>query len=95
MRSVSAFIFLLVIGLPSMIFAQSDLDSSAFDRSIRVQDDLFLHVNGAWLEQTQIPPDKSNYGSFIKLADLSQKRIKKLIESISSQSNEQHATTAI
>lgn len=88
MRSVSVFIFLLVIGLPSMIVAQSDLDSSAFDRSVRVQDDLFLHVNGAWLEKTEIPADKSNYGSFTKLADLSQKRIKELIESVSSQTNE-------
>ena len=56
------------------------LDTTAFDRSVRIQDDLFLHVNGAWLENTKIPEDKSNYGSFGKLADLSQLRIRKIIE---------------
>ena len=56
------------------------LDLSTLDTSIRIQDDLFLHVNGSWLENTKIPEDKSNYGSFGKLADMSQLRIKEIIE---------------
>ncbi|MFK7768246.1 MAG: M13 family metallopeptidase [Mariniblastus sp.] len=64
------------------------LDTTAFDRSVRIQDDLFLHVNGAWLENTAIPDDKSNYGSFGKLADLSQLRIKKLIEKTANETHE-------
>ncbi len=62
------------------VAAQGDLDTSAFDRSIRVQDDLFMHVNGNWLRNTEIPSDKSNYGSFIKLDDMSSDRIKEIIE---------------
>lgn len=62
------------------VAAQGDLDTSAFDRSIRVQDDLFMHVNGNWLRNTDIPADKSNYGSFIKLDDMSNDRIKEIIE---------------
>ena len=58
----------------------SDLDTSTFDKSVRPQDDLFLHVNGTWLKNTPIPDDKSNYGSFGQLADLSQKRILELIK---------------
>ena len=27
------------------------LDTSAFDRSVRAQDDLFEHVNGTWLKE--------------------------------------------
>ena len=42
-----------------------------------------MHVNGTWLQNTEIPADKSNFGSFIELADLSQKRIKELIEELS------------
>jgi putative endopeptidase len=34
------------------------LDFSAFDTAVRVQDDLFRHVNGAWIERTPIPEDK-------------------------------------
>ena len=56
------------------------LDTSTFDKSVRIQDDLFLHVNGSWLKFTEIPEDKSNYGSFVALADESQLRIRQLIE---------------
>lgn len=55
-------------------------ETSSFDRSVRVQDDLFEHVNGTWLRETEIPSDKSDYGTFGKLADLSQKRTRQLIE---------------
>lgn len=62
--------------------AQDDgaLDTAAFDKDVRIQDDLFMHVNGSWLKFTEIPADKSNYGSFGKLADDSQLRIRKIIE---------------
>ena len=40
-----------------------------FDRSVRPQDNLFNHVNGRWLLRTEIPGDKSNYGSFTVLSD--------------------------
>ncbi len=38
-----------------------------FDRSVRPQDDFYRYVNGTWLEKTQIPPDRSNYGTFTML----------------------------
>jgi predicted metalloendopeptidase len=56
------------------------LDTSGTDSSVRIQDDLFLHVNGTWLKTTEIPADKSNYGSFIQLDDLSRERIRATIE---------------
>ena len=40
-----------------------------FDRNVRPVDDLYRFVNGAWLARTEIPADRSNYGSFSKLAD--------------------------
>lgn len=82
----------LAVGLifnASTAVAQNDgpLDMSAFDKSTRIQDDLFNHVNGKWLENTKIPDDKSNYGSFGKLADLSQSRIKTLVEAAAESDN--------
>ena len=44
-----------------------------FDRTVRPQDDLYRFVNGTWLKTTEIPADKSNYGSFTLLADGAEK----------------------
>ena len=80
---------LLLLVLPAVSWAQNDLDTSTFDRSVRPQDDMFLYVNGSWLKNTPIPADKSNYGSFTKLADESQKQIRAMIEELASNSNPQ------
>ena len=39
------------------------------DNSVRAQDDLYRHVNGAYIARTPIPPDKSWYGAFIEVRD--------------------------
>jgi predicted metalloendopeptidase len=65
-----------------------EIDRSAFDTSIRIQDDLFMHVNGSWLKNTEIPSDKSNFGAFIALDDLSQERIRKIVEETSQQKHQ-------
>ena len=58
----------------------SGLDPDGFDKTIRPQDDLFLHVNGRWLMSTEIPADKSNYGSFTRLDDEARENIRAIIE---------------
>ncbi len=58
----------------------SGIDPDGFDTSVRPQDDLFLHVNGRWLLKTEIPPDKSNYGSFTALDDSARENIRTIIE---------------
>ncbi len=50
----------------------SGLDTAGFDRSVRPQDDLFRFVNGKWLQTTEIPADRSNYGAFVALDDQAQ-----------------------
>ncbi|MBL8856221.1 MAG: hypothetical protein JNK57_19805, partial [Planctomycetaceae bacterium] len=63
------------------------IDLNTFDRSVRIQDDLYRFVNGAWLNTTEIPSDKSNYGAFTALADISQKRIREIIEEAAGREN--------
>lgn len=58
----------------------SGIDLNNFDKSVRLQDDLYTGVNGQWLKDTIIPADKSNYGSFTKLYDDSQAALKTIIE---------------
>ncbi len=62
-----------------------------FDKSIRPQDDFYRFVNGAWLAKTEIPADKSNYGIFTVLDDLSQKRVREIVEAAASQTADNHA----
>ncbi len=56
------------------------LDKAAINQSIRPQDDLFRHVNGSWLDNTEIPEDKAVYGSFHMLADDSELAVKEILE---------------
>jgi predicted metalloendopeptidase len=53
---------------------------NAFDRNVRPQDDTFQHVNGGWLAKTEIPADKSSYGSFDMLVDKSQADLRAIVE---------------
>jgi putative endopeptidase len=63
------------------------LDFAGFDNAVRVQDDLFRHVNGTWLKNTPIPGDKSSYGLFIQLGDRSDERVRGLVEALAQKKN--------
>ena len=65
----------------------SGIDKATFDTSVRPQDDFFQYVNGAWLEKTEIPADKSAYGSFHILYDENQVRLREIIEDAANQEN--------
>jgi predicted metalloendopeptidase len=56
------------------------LDTAGFDRAVRPQDDLFRFVNGKWLETTEIPADRSNYGAFVALDDQAQADLRAIVE---------------
>jgi putative endopeptidase len=45
------------------------LDPSDRDPSVKPQDDFFMYANGAWIKQTQIPPEYSRWGSFNELIE--------------------------
>ncbi|MFT7722777.1 MAG: M13 family metallopeptidase [Roseateles sp.] len=60
----------------------SGLDLAGFDKAVRPQDDLFRAANGHWLATTEIPGDKASYGTFIQLRDLSDQRVRTIIEEL-------------
>jgi len=62
------------------------IDVNSLSHSTRPQDDLFRHVNGAWLDNIEIPEDKAIYGSFHMLADQSEEAVKQILESASQDS---------
>ncbi len=52
------------------------------DTAIRPQDDLFGHVNGRWLAETEIPADRSSWGPFVQLADRAEEHVHAIIEEL-------------
>ncbi|BCQ11071.1 zinc metalloprotease [Mycobacterium heckeshornense] len=58
---------------------RSGLDLSFLDTGIRPQDDLFGHVNGRWLAEYQMPPDRASDGAFRQLFDRAEAQVRDLI----------------
>ena len=50
------------------------------DKSVRPQDDFYRHINGGWLTNTQIPADRSNYGTFTKLQEDAEHDLRDILE---------------
>ena len=56
------------------------MDTDGMDKSVAPGDDFYLFANGKWAAKTEIPADKSNYGMFTALDDLSKDRVKIVLE---------------
>lgn len=61
---------------------ESGIALENIDGSIRPQDDFYRHVNGGWLARTEIPGDRSNYGSFTQLSDEAEDNLRVLVEEV-------------
>ena len=64
-----------------MSISTSGLDLDHIDSTIRIQDDLYRYFNGQWLKTATIPADRASDGAFITLRDLSERRVREIIES--------------
>ena len=56
------------------------IEKTELSSSISPKHDLFRHVNGSWLSNTEIPEDKAVYGSFYMLHDDSELAVKEILE---------------
>jgi putative endopeptidase len=65
---------------PKAQFGAYGFDSAGMDSSIRPGDDFYGFANGTWAKNTVIPADKSNYGAFTALQDLSQQRVRDILD---------------
>ena len=59
---------------------RSGLALDELSDEIRPQDDLFRHVNGRWLERTEIPEDKARWGAFHLIAEQAEKDVRTIVE---------------
>ncbi len=61
------------------------VDLTGMDKSVAPGDDFYRYVNGAWMDRTQIPADRSSWGGFAILRDLSDQRTRAVIEAAAAQ----------
>lgn len=58
----------------------SGIDLKSLDPAIRPQDDFYGYVNGVWTRNTEIPADKSTWGTYIELREIVQAQLRTLID---------------
>jgi predicted metalloendopeptidase len=86
----SALLHFLTASATVIVLAQSELspaasasdhglDLAGMDRAVAPGDDFFRFANGGWLTRTEIPPDRSTWGTSAELAELTLKRTADLI----------------
>src|SRR5215469_2649799 len=56
------------------------LDLTAGDHKVKPGDDFFSYANGSWYDSFTIPPDRSSFGPFDRLDELSKERVRAIIE---------------
>jgi putative endopeptidase len=65
---------------PKPTYGTFGIDTAGMDKSVLPGNDFFEYANGTWDKNTQIPADKSRYGMFNVLDDLSKERTRTIIE---------------
>jgi putative endopeptidase len=75
------------IGCASLMAAEPDagkrgsgIDTQYINKALSPGNDFYEYVNDGWLKNTQIPPDRSNFGSFSVLEDETKDAIRTIIE---------------
>ncbi|WP_164101107.1 M13 family metallopeptidase [Candidatus Laterigemmans baculatus] len=60
--------------------ALSGIEQEYFSEQVAPGDDFYQHVNDGWLRKTEIPGDRSDYGTFTVLSDRTEEQVRSLIE---------------
>jgi putative endopeptidase len=68
-------------------FGTWGFDTAGMDKSVKPGDDFFRYANGKWADTTQIPADRTTFGAFYLLRDLSDARVRALLEKWASSKN--------
>ena len=67
-------------------------DLAGMDSNTKPGDDFFRFANGAWIDKTQIPPDKPAYSLRLAMTDLTEQRLKELLETSGAKSTDNPST---
>jgi putative endopeptidase len=61
---------------------KSGIDLRHQKPTVRPQDDLYRHVNGAWIDNAEIPADRSSDGAFYELYQSAEQHVREIIEEL-------------
>lgn len=64
---------------PEPVFGTWGVDLTTQDQAVKPGDDFYRYTSGAWLNEYQLPEDRTRYGAFDKLADEAQENVKAII----------------
>jgi putative endopeptidase len=79
--------------LASPTYGSWGFDTTGMDLSVKPGDDFFRYANGKWADRTEIPSDRTRYGNFDKLAELSENRLHAILdEAVSGKINDPDAS---
>ncbi|MBB5987069.1 M13 family metallopeptidase [Sphingobium lignivorans] len=65
---------------PKAAIGDFGFDMNGMDAGVAPGDDFYAYANGTWEKATPIPEDKSNYGMFTVLDDLSKQRTQEILD---------------
>ena len=71
------------------VFGSFGVDGAGMNKAVKPGDDFYAFVNGTWASKTEIPADKSSWGGFSILRDLSDTRTRGIIEAVAAGDNEE------
>ncbi|GGB57605.1 M13 family metallopeptidase [Blastomonas aquatica] len=58
------------------------IDTSLMNPAVKPGDDFYAYVNGKWLDNFEMPADRTRYGAFTLLAEKSEQRVRKIIDEL-------------
>ena len=61
---------------------KSGIDLRHLKPTVRPQDDLYRHVNGTWIDNAEIPADRSSDGAFYELYQSAEQHVREIIEEL-------------
>jgi putative endopeptidase len=74
---------------PAQKWGPWGFDFSGEDTAVKPGNNFFDYADGTAVKEMVIPPDRTNYGAFIELADLSEKRVHQILEEAAAKANGQ------
>ena len=85
-------LLLLASAVPSGVALAQDpgygIDVANMDLGVSPREDFYRFANGGWLDQTEIPDDKSSYGTFTELYDLTTDQLLAILGEASAEERE-------
>jgi putative endopeptidase len=70
------------VAAPKPTYGTFGFDTAGMDMAVQPGDNFYQYANGTWARNTAIPADKSNYGMFTVLDDLSKERTRTIIDEV-------------